>query len=142
MEIIASSKYNRHSDPGIACTLEEKVTKQSFTEDCDINKIIERIAKTGVMPEQKQKKYGDFSSVPDYQSAFNIVQSAQEQFNSLDPKVRMKFNNSPEAFLEHATDPKNIDSMIEMGLATKNQTEAVKSDSQAKETQSNVESAK
>ena len=118
-EPIASSKYNRHSDPGIACTKEEGRTKQSFTDDCDINKILERFSRTGQLPESKPKQYGDFTNVPDYVTAFNIVSKAQEQFYGLDAKVRAKFDNDPESFLEFATKPSNIDEMVKLGLATK-----------------------
>lgn len=118
-EPIASSKYNRHSDPGIACTKEEGRTKQSFTEACDINKILELFSRTGQLPESKPKQYGDFSNVPDYVTAFNIVSQAQDQFYSLDAKVRAQFENSPELFLEFATNPSNVDEMVKLGLATK-----------------------
>lgn len=118
--IIAESKYNRnYTDEGIKCTSEEKRTKQSFSEDCDINKILERFAKTGQLPEQRQKQYGDFSSVPDYMTAFNIVQNAHDQFDSLDAKVRARFNNDPSAFLDFATNSENHEEMIKLGLAPK-----------------------
>lgn len=141
-EVIASSKYNRHSDPGIACTLEEKRTKQSHTDDCDINKILERFSRTGQLPESKQKQYGDFINVPDYVEAFNIVSKAQDQFYSLDAKVRAKFDNDPESFLEFATNPSNMEEMVSLGLATKTTVEAPVVESQAEKTVSKSEVTK
>jgi len=126
-KIIARSKYDSYEEPGIKCTLEEKMTKQSFTDECDINKIIDRFARTGILPEQKQKQYGDFSNVADYQTSIMIVQQAHEQFMALDGKVRAKFNNDPSAFLAFAQDASNIDEMVKLGLATKSQ-ESVESE--------------
>lgn len=118
-KIIARHRYDEYNDPGLKCTLEEKVTKESFKDQCDIDKIIERIARTGVAPDQVQKKYGDYSNVPDYQSALQIVVNAQAQFNSLDAHVRNRFNNDPGIFLEFASDSSNLDEMVKLGLATK-----------------------
>lgn len=132
-KVIARAKYDQYDDEGIKCTLEEKRTKQSFTEDCDINKIIDRFAKTGTLPEQKQKQYGDFSNVADYQTSIMIVQKAHEDFMSLDAKVRAKFQNDPSAFLAFAQDASNIDEMVKLGLATKVEKDSVKIDSDVKE---------
>lgn len=131
-EIIAESKYNRnYIDEGIKCTIEEKRTKQHFTEECDINKILERHARTGMLPEQKQKQYGDFSNVPDYVTAYSIVQKAHDQFESLDAQVRARFHNDPSEFLEFATNQSNGEEMVKLGLAVERPVQAPKNESQA-----------
>lgn len=116
-KVIARGRYDERNDPGIQCTLEEKVTKQHFTDDCNIDKILEKFSRTGQLPDQKPKQYGDFSNVPDYQTALQTVIKAQDQFYSLDAKVRQKFNNDPEAFLEFASNSENMDEMVKLGLA-------------------------
>lgn len=83
------------------------------------------------MPDQAEKKYGDFASVPDYQSAAQIYINAQNQFNSLDAHVRKRFNNNPAEFLEFASDASNVDEMVKLGLATIRQETAPVSDPKA-----------
>jgi len=80
--------------------------------------IMKRYEKTGVLPNMilKNPVYGDFSSVPNYQEALNIVRIAQEQFNGLDASVRNRFDNDPAKFLDFATNPENVEQMAKMGL--------------------------
>lgn len=94
------------------------VTKQSDAKDCDINAIFKRFERSGQLPDMilKNGRYGDFSAVPDYQEACQIVQTAREQFDSLDVNIRNRFENDPSKFLEFATDEKNYDEMERMGL--------------------------
>lgn len=94
------------------------VTKIADAKDCDINLIMKRFEKTGQLPNMiaREGRYGDFSAVPDYQEALQIVRTAQEQFENLDVTIRNKFENDPAKFLAFATDEKNIDKLEEMGL--------------------------
>lgn len=94
------------------------VTKQSDLKDCDINSIFKKYERTGQLPDMivREPRYGDFSNVPDYQEAKQIIADANEQFEALDVNVRNRFGNNPEAFLAFATDPKNIDELEKMGL--------------------------
>jgi len=94
------------------------VTKQADLKDCDINGIFKKYEKYGQLPEMivKDGRYGDFSEVPDYQEALNIVSTANEQFDALDVELRNKFANDPAKFLAFVTDPKNIDEVEKMGF--------------------------
>lgn len=67
---------------------------------------------------QQEALYGDFSTSTSYHEAQNILLDAQDQFDALDAPTRKKFNNNPAEFLEFATDNKNEDEMVKMGLAT------------------------
>lgn len=104
--------------PGIDCG--ESLTKQAFSDECDINKIMRRAEQTGELPDmiKNNPQYGDFSDVPTYQEACNVVQKAEEQFNALNAHIRSRFSNDPAQFLEFATNPANAREMIKMGLAT------------------------
>lgn len=109
--------------PGLDCGHESGVnpslTDPSDAEDSDINKIVERALKTGVMPDQASEGlYGDFSDVPSYQEALHIVAHANEQFAALDARARFRFENNPEKFLAFVSDPRNAKEMVELGLAT------------------------
>ena len=94
------------------------LTKQSDAKDCDINAIFKRYERTGQLPDMivRDGSYGDFSDVPTYQEALNIVIRAKEQFMALDAGVRNRFDNDPAKFLAFATDEKNYDEMEKMGL--------------------------
>lgn len=99
---------------------------QSFKEECDINRIMKRFETTGVLPEmiKTNPRYGDFSNVPDFQQSMDIVNKAVEQFESLSSRVRRRFNNDPQEFLAFATDPSNMEEMVQLGLATRRKPEA------------------
>lgn len=93
------------------------LTKQSELPSTDVNKILERFEKTGILPrEERQALYGDFSNVPTFMEAFDIVQRAEEQFANLPAAVRQRFANDPEnmlRFVETATQ----EQLVEVGLA-------------------------
>lgn len=95
------------------------LTKQSFRDECNINKIVSRYKQTGVMSHQsaKQPHYMDATTAVSYEQAFDIVQQAEAAFAQLPAKVRRNFGNDPGAFAAFASDPANIDQMREWGLA-------------------------
>lgn len=98
----------------------KSMTKQSHKAECDINNIMKRFEKTGIIEHANrfEGNYGDFTQVPDdYQAAVQLVTNAQEMFMTLPAKVRARFDNDPGAFLEFVSDPRNLDEMREMGLA-------------------------
>lgn len=97
------------------------LTKQADAKDADINNILKRYERTGELPLMiaKEARYGDFSDPLDYQSALNLVKLAEEQFNALEAHIRNRFDNDPAKFLAFATDPKNLDEMVKLGLAVR-----------------------
>lgn len=101
--------------PKIFC--EEGLTKQAHKAECDINNIMNRYHKSGILPNTRKGIYGDFSSVEDYQRACDTVIQANEQFNGLNAKIRQRFSNNPAAFLDFCNNPDNIEEMITLGLA-------------------------
>lgn len=115
-----NSMYSEKTKKPFICDKESKV-QQNAKEECDINNIIAKYAKTGVLPEmiKNNPQYGDFSNAADYQTAMNTVITAKEQFNALPSVVRAKFENDPEKFLDFVHDPKNQAEIKKMGL-TKN----------------------
>lgn len=99
-------------------TGDKGLTKQSDAKDCDINAIFRRFEKTGQLPDliAREPRYGDYSDVPTYQEALDIVNLAEEQFAMLDVTIRNRFENDPSKFLAFATDVKNLDEMEKLGL--------------------------
>ena len=90
--------------PGIVFT-EPSATLQSFKDDADINCIIARYENTGVLvdptvPVSRTPDYGDFSEMPDFQTAQNVIVAANNAFNALSSKIRERFGNDPAAFFD------------------------------------------
>lgn len=76
------------------------LTKQEFKESTDVNNIMKRYVKTGILPVCQQAAiYGDYTDVPSYQDAMQTVILAQEQFERLPSDLRKKLDHDPEKFL-------------------------------------------
>jgi len=92
--------------------------KQSFKDECDVNKILARYAKTGLLTPvtSRSPAFVDVSSVGDYRSALENVRSAKALFMELPSGIRSEFQNDPAEFLDFCTDPDSEDRMRELGL--------------------------
>ena len=101
------------------------LAKQSFKEECDINNIMRKFEKQGLVDHLNTHKgdYGDFIGFQDYQSSLNQILSAQEAFMTIPSKIRFTFNNDPIEFLKFVHDPANEAEMVAMGLARERPTE-------------------
>jgi len=95
----------------------EDKTKQSFADECDINKIMAKYQKTGAIAHfnRHQPEYG-FATSLDLAESMRIVTKANEMFADLPSSVRSKFNNQPGEFLDFVQDPDNASEMVELGL--------------------------
>lgn len=92
-------------------------TVQADARDTDINFIMERYLKTGLLPQSRaQGFFGDASALPDYQEAQNIIVVAKTAFEALPAKVRERFHNSPEKFLDFMADEDNRAEAQALGL--------------------------
>lgn len=93
-------------------------TRQEFAAECDINVIMAKYKKTGVLPmDQRQQQYVDFGDVPDLQTAMNTLIDAEKAFMSLPALVRRDFDNNAIEFVKFAEDRENLPKMREWGLA-------------------------
>lgn len=101
----------------IDCSQDEPA-KQSFKDECDINKIMAKFQRTGVINHYAKHapEYGDASPI-EYLDALQTVATANEMFAELPSSVRKRFSNSPEEFLEFVQNPENLDECRKMGLA-------------------------
>lgn len=94
------------------------MAKQSFKAECDINTIMSKYQKTGLIEhvQKFQGSYGDFTSVADYQLSLNQVLDAQNAFDALPSSIRARFQNNPGAMLAFLEDPSNRDEAVRLGL--------------------------
>lgn len=95
--------------------------KQSFKNECDINHIMKKYEKTGVVEHAARYagEYGDFTGASDYQEAIEKLQAADEAFMSLPATIRKRFDNSAGKYFDFVQNPANLAEMRELGLAVK-----------------------
>ena len=112
--------YDRDSvslETGLYCD-DASLTQQQFKDESDINTIVDRFMKSGVLPDPaRMPQFADVEGVFDYQSAMNAVRAADESFMRLDAKLRSRFNNSPQQFLDFFANSDNYDEAVRLGLA-------------------------
>lgn len=109
--------YDEHARVQVDCS-EGGVTQQHFREECDINNIMAKWRKQGVLEHAKNfaGRYGDFASYSDFTTNMNLVVAAQDAFMTLPADIRKRFFNDPAEFYDFATNPENLDEMRNMGL--------------------------
>ena len=93
-------------------------TKKSMKDECNVNLIMKKYQKTGLLTHVQQTKaqWGDFSNASDYQQALNSLISAQESFERLPATIRKRFSNDPGKLLEFLEDPANVEEGVKLGL--------------------------
>lgn len=97
--------------------------KQSMKDECDVNTILARYAKTGLLTPvtTMPQAFVDVSEIGDYRSALENVRQAGELFMQLPAHIRARFGNDAAMFLDFATDPANVGEMRKMGMLPKEQ---------------------
>ena len=123
MSVMIHSRYNLPPNPGYLNN-EPSMTQQQFKDEADINNIMARYQKTGVLVDpltQSTRKpmFDDFSELGDFRDHQQAVIDAQELFMQLPSRVRARFQNDPAELLQWLSDPANKDEAIELGLMSK-----------------------
>jgi len=98
---------------------EESMTQQSDKDDADINIIMSRFQKSGQLPQVKlEPLYADFTDTPDYRTAVEMIQQADEAFSMIPARIRAQFDNNPQEFIAYALNPakENREQMAKWGL--------------------------
>lgn len=100
-------------------------TRQEFAAECDINTIMKRYQKTGVINHfaPRSPQYLDLGEgVPDLMVAMNTMIAAEQAFMSLPAVVRKEFDNDARSFAEYAQNKDNLPKLREWGLAAPEKT--------------------
>lgn len=96
---------------------EPSQTQQSDKDEADINVIVAKYG-IGAFPQVTEApRYGDFSQVTDYRTAVEMIRDANDKFLEVPAEIRAQFGNDPQAFIEYAQDPANLDQMRKWKLA-------------------------
>lgn len=110
-----SMKGSKVKQPTAADYKKTAMTKQSFRDSTDINKILAKAQVTGTVSHitKHQGEYGDFAEFDFLQAQINIARG-REIFDALPSEIRTEFNQSPSEFFEFVNDPENRDRLEEV----------------------------
>lgn len=138
MELFLRTPYNYDMNAasdacGLACK-DVSRTQQAFAEDADINTIVRRFGLDGPLPQNvRAPVYGDFTGLGDFQDAMNAIVLAKESFEAMPARVRARFENDPQRFVEFCSDVKNADEMAKLGLVTPEAFDRLAAEAKARE---------
>lgn len=108
---------SKDKDGKIKRTLVERTrAKQAFKDECDINRIVDRMAKTGMVSHLSRFKgqYGDFTDYPDLLEAQQRLARGVQIFDELPIEIKREFGNDPRSFFTFVNDPANADKLEEV----------------------------
>ncbi len=107
----------------VDCSNDKIRTKQSFRDECNLNNIMRKYNKTGVISpdilNQRQAVFADVSEIGDFQHCKQTVIDADAAFLTLPAALRARFKNDPGQLLDFCADPGNREEAIELGIITK-----------------------
>lgn len=94
------------------------MTKQSHKDECDINMLMAKYQKTGLVTHinNHQPHYGDYDPV-DFTEAMQTIAEGSSMFQELPSQARKYFDNDPAKFMEFVNNPDNAGKLEELGLA-------------------------
>ena len=95
----------------------ESMTKQSLAAACDINNIMAKYKKTGLITHIREgATYQDLPGALEFHDAQNLIVEAVASFNGLSAAVRKRFGNDPSQLLAFISDENNLAEAISLGL--------------------------
>lgn len=119
MERLIKSRYSKHDSKKYDFnTVGESKTQTQFAKECDINNILARYNKHGVVTHlnKGQATYGDFTSHEDYQTSMNKILLAEKSFQSLPSDIRKRFANDPGELIKFLENKENKEEALKLGL--------------------------
>jgi len=125
---IRSAYDGRRVRQTLYCDPKKDRTQQSFKDECDINVLMKRYEKTGILPTGRDlpPQFGDVTSV-DFMESMNQVATVRGVFSQLDARTRARFENDPAQMLDFMADPANRAEAVKLGLLPKVPEEAPQS---------------
>jgi len=102
------------------------LTKQSMSKECDINLIMDKYKRTGTVNflNSQEAIYTDDMVDVDFHEAMTIIAEANTMFAQMPAHLRKEFKNDPGTFLEAVHDPEQAQRLFDLGLSSKNPTQA------------------
>lgn len=94
----------------------ESLTQQQFAQECDINYIVRRAQRTGVVPIVPKELVFGVDDGMSFQDRMNNLSAVKEYFMSLPSEMRMKWSNDVAAFCAWMSDEANMGEAVKLGL--------------------------
>lgn len=94
----------------------ETLTEQHHRDAANINSIVNKYNRTGLLPVADGAFFGDVSNVNTYSDCLDLLRDSEEYFKSLPAIVRKRFGNSPEALCDFLLDSGNREEAAKLGL--------------------------
>lgn len=116
--VIHKFNLDARPKPLVVCDPSKSRTQQHFKDECDINKILAKYKKTGVVTHVKRARalFGDFSELAPHAENMDKVAKATQAFEALPAELRNEFKNSIPGFFKYISDPKNKDQCVKWGI--------------------------
>lgn len=119
---------NRYENKKVVtdCACTPTRTQKSFQRSADINNIVSRYTKSGILATDpssqptRQMIFQDLRKRYDFYEVNKMVSAARSEFELLPSADRAKFANSVEVFVDWLSDPSNMDDAIENGYIPDN----------------------
>lgn len=103
-------------ETGLKCE-DESLAVESAKEEADINTIVRRFGLTGELPDDvRMPQSGDFTGIPDFHTALNLVRATQEEFMRVPAEIRDRFQNDPARLMAFLEDEGNRDEARKLGF--------------------------
>lgn len=120
MRVIRSAYDGLRRRVALFCDPKRDRTQQSFKDECDINVLMKRFEKTGILPAGRDlpPQFGDVTSF-DFVESMNQVAAVRGVFSQLDARTRARFENDPAQMLDFLADPANGPEAVKLGLRPK-----------------------
>jgi hypothetical protein len=101
----------------ITVNTQRELTEQAHKKQCDMNFILRKYQKTGLIDhvKQHQGRYDDVS-VQDFTEAMHTVSEANQMFESLPSFIRQKVGGTVEGFLDFVQNPNNKEELARLGM--------------------------
>lgn len=98
----------------------ESLTIQSAKEEVDINNIVDRFTKTGLIPQiDLPARFGDWTNLQSWHETQSRIAETNAVFYELDPQIRMEYQNDPGRWERAVMDELQagrLDKLKEMGI--------------------------
>lgn len=115
--LILSAYGPKPETPGLDCSNDPGKTQQNFKDECDINVLMARYEKTGILPmsQKGEPAYLDVTGI-EFRTSMEILATARSAFAQLPAHLRARFDNDPAKLLDFVHDPDNRDEAARLGL--------------------------
>lgn len=112
-KIVSAAELRSWLRPQFGATM----TEQQWKDTCDVNKIIRKYDKTGLIVHVSKfnAEFGDVSGL-DFKASVDKIVKIRQEFDAMPSEIRKRFKNDPGEMLAFMSDSNNREEAIKIGL--------------------------